>query len=103
MWKKFLQKEICLIYSENISLILDGTVLKINIRARNVKNHLFLRGSQVSKIAHFAASFSASSQVTSETKHFFQLCVIYCWKAYSTSDKDVYISKSGIRLLGAGQ
>ena len=34
MWKKFLQKEICLIYLENITLILDGTVLKITLRAK---------------------------------------------------------------------
>ena len=65
--KKFLQKEICLIYLENITLILDGTVLKINLRAKNVKNHAFLRGSKVSKFTRFAASFSASSQVTSES------------------------------------
>ena len=74
MWKKILQKEICSIYLENITLILDGTVLKINLRAKNVENHSFFRGSRVSKITCFAASFSASSQVTRETKHFFQLC-----------------------------
>ena len=77
MWKKILQKEICLIYLQNITLILDGRVLKINLRAKNVENHAFLRGSRVLKIMCFAASFSASSQVTRETKHFFQLCMTW--------------------------
>ena len=79
MWKKFLQKEICSIYLENITLILDVTVLKTNLRAKNVENHAFLRGSRASKFTCFAASFSASSQVTRETKHFFQL-----WTACAT-------------------
>ena len=48
-------------------------MLKIKLRAKNVKNHKYLRSSEVSKITRFAASFLASSQVTSETKHFFQL------------------------------